>query len=122
MKELKDYIAKWNENEGKKEVNNKEFIANFIGFIKSKGKDHFEFNGDNDYCGHTAIVYDDNPKYCYHGTMAFEFAYSATFVKVFNANHNGFWVPEFIDLQGGDAAPILAMLHEKFTQWGGFSV
>tara|TARA_R110000823_G_C15881781_1_gene495139 strand:+ start:798 stop:1169 length:372 start_codon:yes stop_codon:yes gene_type:complete len=119
---MKKYLAEWEEAESPKPVNNVKFIADFIEFMKSRDSDHYEFEGDNDYCGCTAIIWDENPRYCMGRSMYFEFAYSNDFVKVFTGNHNGFWVPEYISLKGDDAQPILKILQDKFNQWGGFSV
>jgi len=117
---MKEYLDWWHKQEGQKPVNDKQFINDFIEFMKSKDKDHYEFDGENYYCGFTAIVYDENPNYCMGRSLAFEFAYNKDFVKVFTANHNGFWTPEYIDLKGDDANPILAVLKDKFMSWGAF--
>lgn len=100
--------------------NNKEFIADFIAFMKSKDVSHYEFEGDNDYCGFTALIHDIPPRYCYGRNVSFEFAYDKDFVKIFTANHNGFWVPEYISLKCDEAKPILDILFERFKEWGGF--
>ena len=118
---LKEYIEKWHKIDGEKPCNEKEFISAFIEFIKSKDKDHFEFDGENHYCGFTATVYDENPNYCMGRTMAFEFAYDKDFVKVFTAAHNGFWTPEYINLKGDDAKEILGVLKYQLIQWAGFA-
>lgn len=117
---MKKYLEEWEKEESPKSVNNEKFIADFMEFMKSRDGDHYEFTGENSYCGHTAIIYDENPNYCMGRTLAFEFAYGIDFVKVFTADHNGFWTPEYISLKGGNAAPILAILFEKYKQWGGF--
>lgn len=118
---MKKYLAEWEKAESPKPANNEKFIADFIEFMKSRDSDHYEFDGENNYCGYTATIYDENPNYCMSRTLAFEFAYGIDFVKVFTANHNGFWVPEYINLRGGEAAPILTVLFDKYKQWGGFA-
>ncbi len=117
---MKEFIEKFNNTDGVKPVNDEKFISDFIEFMKSKDKDHYDFDGENHYCGFTAIVYDEEPTYCMGRTLAFEFAYDKDFVKVFTANHNGFWVPEYINLNGEDAKPILDVLKNKFLSWGAF--
>jgi len=117
---MKDYLDKWHKAESPKPVNDEKFIADFIDFMKDKPADHYEFTGENHYCGYTAVVYEDNPNYCMGRTLAFEFAYDSDFVKVFTANHNGFWTPEYISLKGDSAKPMLEILFEKYKSWGGF--
>lgn len=118
---IKEYLTKWEDADSPKPSNDKGFIKAFTEFLESKDKDHFKFDGENYYCGYTATVYEDDPRYCYGRTLTFEFAYGIDFVKVFTGAHGGFWVPEYIDLKGGDAVPILVILNKKFTQWGGFA-
>ena len=117
---LNAYIEQWSKIEPRP-VNNPDFINAFTEFLKSRDKDCFEFSGDNNYCGHTAIVYESYAPYCCNTVNTVELAYGKEFIKVFTANHNGFWVPEYISLSGAAAKPLLTILHEKFLQWGGFS-
>lgn len=35
--------------------------------------------------------------------------------------HNGFWVPEYIDLRGVESEAIVKIIKEKFISWGGFN-
>jgi hypothetical protein len=119
---IKEYLKTWDASPSPKPCNDPEFIAGFLEFMRERDCEHYEFTGDNGYCGHTAIIYDIHPQYSYGRQMAFELAYGAGFTKVFTAHHNGFWVPEYISLKGGEAAPIISILHEKFIQWGGFAV
>jgi hypothetical protein len=118
---LKEYIEKWDKLEGEKPSNEKEFISAFIEFMKARDSDYYEFEGDNGYCGCTAIIWDENPNYCMGRSMYFEFAYGKDFVKVFNGNHNGFWVPEYINLKGDDAKEILGILKFELIRWAGFA-
>jgi len=118
---IKEYIEKWNNLPSPKPENDKRFINDFIEFMQSKDKNHYEFEGENYYCGFTATLYETEPQYSYGRVLAFEFAYGQDFVKVFTANHNGFWVPEYINLKGGEAAPILGILHHKLIEWAGFN-
>ena len=117
-----DEIARFETGGNPKTNNRPEFIAAFIEYMNGKGADNYEFTGDNGYCGYTARLYDVHPRYSFSRTMAFEFAYGVDFVKVFTAYHDGFWVPEYINLKGGEAAPILNVLNGKFMRWGGFSI
>jgi hypothetical protein len=102
--------------------NNEEFVKKFIEFIKSTTYDQWQFKGINGYCGYTALVA-NCPFHLRHFAetgMLFEIAYGEDFVKVFNGNNNGFWVPEYIDLKGKDSVKILNILKSKFLEWGGF--
>lgn len=121
MKTIEDYLKHWESIEGTKPVNDDTFIELFIEFMRSKDKDHYEFTGENHYCGNTAIIHDVEPQYCLGKTnIGFEFAYSKDFVKVFTSEHQGFWSPEYISLEGFEAKQILHILEMKFLEWGGF--
>jgi hypothetical protein len=119
---IEEYLKTWDEAPAPKPSNDPEFVTAFIEYMKDKSADDYEFTGDNGYCGHTAILYDVHPRYSFSRAMAFEFAYGVDFVKVFTAYHDGFWVPEYISLKGGEAAPIIGILNEKFVRWGGFAL
>ena len=119
---IEDYLKTWNEAENPKPCNDPVFIKMFVEFIGDRGSDHFEFSGDNGYCGYTAVVYEEDPRFSWGRGISFEFAYGLDFVKVFTAQHCGYWVPEYINLQGGEAATIIGILNEKFIRWGGFAV
>lgn len=119
---LKEYIEEWNAIEGGKPENDEKFISDLMEFMRACDSGHYGFTGNNDYCGHTAILNEVDYRYSFSSNfMSLEFAYGADFVKVFAGNHNGFWVPEYIDLRGDDAAPLLALLKDAFDRWGGFS-
>jgi len=103
------------------------FIEHFTEWLASLTPDCFEFEGNNDYCGFTVQVYKSNPKYCWTvDNHLFEISYSgehqdlSKLVKVYRANHNGFWVPEYIDLIGDDCDEILSIIKNNLEQWGGF--
>lgn len=119
---IKEYLKAWDESPSPKPCNDPEFIAAFLEFMHERDAEHYEFTGDNGYCGHTAKIYDIPPQYSFCRQMAFEFAYSVDFVNVFTAYHSGFWVPGYISLEGKKAAPIISLLNEKFIQWGGFAI
>lgn len=124
LERIKAYIKQWDLEEGIKPKNDSAFIADFISYLQSRNSDHLEFEGDNDYCGHTAIIHEMDymgRSWSSSDNLKLELAYGVDFVKVFTGNHNGFWVPEYINLKGGDAAPIIAALWIKFGEWGGFT-
>ena len=112
---IEEYIKKWDGFSGEKPINDPEFISLFIDFIKDKAGEYFEFEGDNGYCGHTALVYEVPIAHAFTRVMGFEFAYGLDFVKVFTAYHEGFWVPEYISLTGNEAKPILSILNKKIN-------
>jgi hypothetical protein len=114
-----EYLRKWISSNSLKVANNEEFIKHFISYMSVRDRTYFDFTGENNYCGNTAVVFDQDPIWS-RNNVAFEFAYGKDFVKVFNANNNGFWVPELINLRGEDAQPILAILKEKLLEWSGF--
>lgn len=123
MKTIEEYLKYWDSVDGLKPQNEEIFIKLFVEFMKNKDAEHYEFHGDNDYCGYTAIVYDIIPRHAFGSdNFGFEFAYSEDeeFVKVFTSYHRGFWSPEYIDLKGEEAQDILSILKSKFVEWGGF--
>ena len=120
IERIKDYVENWNSQESPKESNNKIFIADFTSWIKTLDKDHWSFSGENYYCGFTATV-NEYPLSIPVCGIGFEFAYRrADFVKVFTDNHNGYYVPEYIDVQSHDAVELLEVIKSKFNEWGGF--
>jgi len=117
---MNTYLENWEEQDSPKPCNDEEFIKEFIAFMKSKDSDHYEFTGDNGYCGHTAALYEVPVSHNFGRCMAFEFAYGEGFVKVFTAYHSGFWTPEYINLSGEEAKEILEILQQKGVEWLGF--
>lgn len=117
--DIEKYLEEWQKSESPKEQNNPKFIRGFTNYIKSKDADHWDFSGENGYCGYTATVLD-----CFNGyswsSLDSEFAYGKDFIKVFTAHHHGFWSPEYINLSGEEAKEILDILHQKLIAWGGF--
>tara|TARA_R110002126_G_scaffold109171_1_gene246127 strand:+ start:136 stop:501 length:366 start_codon:yes stop_codon:yes gene_type:complete len=119
MEYLKNYIIEWNKEEGVKPQNDTKFIAEFVEFAKNADPDQWEFDGENDYCGHTATV-SEHPLYLHISGLGFEFAYGAGFVKVFTSAHCGYWTPEYIKLTGDNAKELLLIIKEKLNSWAGF--
>jgi len=110
-----------------KPKNDQQFIEEFTGWLSSLTPSCFEFEGDNGYCGFTIQVYKECPKYSWDiNNHAFEISYSGEhqglckLVKVYTPNHNGFWVPEYIDLTGDECDKILDIIKTNLEQWGGF--
>lgn len=118
------YIEEWHKIDGVKPINDPTFIANFTKFLKNNPKEYFEFKGDNNYCDHTVVVHTYEPSFTYFRSQpdmdTFEIAYDCNFIKVFTANHNGNYVPEYISLHGEAAQELLTILKDKLLQWGGF--
>jgi len=119
MKYINNYINIWNEENNPHEANDPQFIAEFTAFAKNSGSDQWEFEGDNGYCGHTALLH-EHPAYLPVLGVGFEFAYGKDFIKVFTNMHHGFWSPEYINLAGDDAAELLAIIKDKLNSWAGF--
>lgn len=119
---IKYYIEKWNDFELKPK-NEPDFLKPFTAWARIQKRDNWEFTGENGYCGYTASVC-DGPygfrSWNSNHDLEFEFAYGRGFVKVFTANHNGFWVPEYLDLRGEEASELLEILKNKALLWAGF--
>jgi hypothetical protein len=119
MEYLKKYIEKWRK-EKLKPCNEVEFIE---GFIKMLNSDEYlldcEFDGDGAYFGKQIII-----AYCPHirgdRDLSFEIAYSNDKISVYTANHNGFWQPEYLKLESGQARfndvkePLFKVLYRFF--------
>ena len=123
IESLKQYIDKWDKEDLPKLENDKDFISDFVQFARESTFDHWEFLGVNGYCGYTALLHEFS---AYGGNYAlgliFEFAYSDEFVKVFTGKNNGFWVPEYIDLDGTDATELTDIVREKLNGWAGLPI
>lgn len=115
---IDDYLKEWKENEGPREKNNPDFILAFTEYMGDPQR-HYSFGGLNGYCGHTAYIADSYSPYEYY---QHELAFGPNFVKVFDAKNGGFWVPEYIDLDGFDAEIILNILKDKLLVWAGFKM
>ena len=113
------------------EKNDLEFIEHFTNWItETTENDNWEFEGENDYCGYTAQAHEIPARFNWNfydaerEDVSVEFAYGfhkgVGFVKVFTYHHNGFWVPEYIDLVGEEADTILNILKERTLSWNGF--
>ncbi len=118
MEYITEYIKNWN-TENPKPKNDLIFIAEFTEFARNSDFENWKFAGDNGYCGYTAFL-SEYPDYIPVSGLGFEFAYSKDFVKVFTDTHNGFWTPEYIDLSGVDAKPLIGVIKEKLNGWAGF--
>lgn len=108
FEQLTNYIKGWKECKSPKPRNEKEFIVLFIDFLKSCNSDiHFE-DRDIEFCGNGAyfgkqVRFIKNYTYTagdYY--LSFEIAYNRNHIRVYTANHNGFWTPEYLDLIEGD--------------------
>ena len=117
---IKQYLETW-ESRGRPK-NEPEFIEPFIEIIESASVENWHFDGEDYYCGWTAVCSDNLLYPVDLSAPGFEFAYSDDFVKVFTDRHKGFWAPEYIKLDTADdyGKKILDVLHKKFIEWGGF--
>lgn len=110
-----EYVDKWRAIDGKKPSNDKEFAYYFLEYMIKSDCSLWSFEGENHYCGWTAYLFEDDSRW--RNQFNFEFAYGDDFVKVFDANNDGYWVPEYIDLKGGDAGLMLVTLKRKLNEW-----
>lgn len=117
-----EYLKGWKSAGNPKPVNDESFYKLFVEFLKNQtNKDNFSFSGDNNYCGSTAVFDEDGFGYRV-GELVFEFAYGEDFIKIFTLKHDGFWVPEYINLKGAEAEELLSILYDKLIMWSGFKV
>lgn len=124
MEYIKEYIEMWNKEDHKPQ-NDGKFIAHFTEFAEGADLDHWDFDGENGYCGYTAALW-EHPRTIPVNGLTFEFAYGRDvaygrgFVKVFTGAHNGFWTPEYINLEGVVAKELLTIIERKLHGWAGF--
>lgn len=119
IERIKEYVAEWNKMDGVKPCNDPQFISDFIEFCKNSEKDQWGFSGENGYCGNTATI-SEFDRCGFSSGLEFEFAFGSNFVKVFTANHHGFWVPEYICFSNDQAKELLDIIKTKALEWAGF--
>jgi hypothetical protein len=108
------YIDKWNAIDGFKPANEKEFIDLFYKLFLDYDDRELEFNGEGSYFGKQVTLYPDSMYGKTHRNMRFEVSYNKERISVYSGNHNGFWVPEFINITKNEPegeALILAFLN-----------
>lgn len=99
---LKEYIRQWNANYGLKACNEKTFIDGFLNLINNYPDDReVEFQGEGAYFGKQIQLLPFTYYGRTDGLLNFECAYSKTELRVYSANHNGFWYPEFLRIELG---------------------
>jgi hypothetical protein len=100
--ELSDYVKAWkatDDNE-KKPCNEDVFIDGFIEYLKTiEEPADMRFCGTNDYGGLNVVVCKDE-NYYPDINLSFEVNYGRNvFIKVYKANHNGYWTPEYLSMK-----------------------
>ena len=101
---LEEYIRKWSSVDGIKPCNEQDFYELFTELLKSDLDDRdFEFDGDGSYFGkQVSLNVGSAYSWCFRNTLSFEIAYSNDRIKVYTGNHDGFWTPEYIDMDTSD--------------------
>lgn len=102
FKELEKYLKNWFNLQGIKPKNEPEFIENFIKFISPDNFENLQFNfdGDGSYFGKQISI--QMYSFRTNTSLMFEICYSPNKISVYNGNHNGFWTPEYIELEKGN--------------------
>lgn len=97
-KKLDDYVEYWKLQQVKP-VNEDKFFYPFLRFLDEFDEVRdFEFLGDGYYFGKVVML---KPGYTWGtGTnnLKFEITYSKSHIKVYSLNHNGYCVPEYLDI------------------------
>jgi hypothetical protein len=99
VQQLSNYVIKWIAIDGLKPSNEQEFFDLFIKLLEDYPDDReITFDGDGAYFGKQVTL----EPFSYHSRarreLRFEVAYSETTIRVYSANHEGFWYPEFISM------------------------
>lgn len=94
---LINYIRDWKNSPSPKPINDDVFLFHFIAWIKSeKNMLEFEFDGAGAYFGKQITISRFN-NYGYD-ILRFEIAYTNTIIKIYDGNNEGYWVPEYVDI------------------------
>jgi hypothetical protein len=107
FKQLSEYVSEWRTKD-LKPCNEKVFINEFIKLIDNYPDEReVTFDGDGSYFGKQVTL----EPFSFYGrsdrNLAYEVAYSNSTIRVYNADHHGFWNPEFISMDSS---------HEDFTR------
>jgi hypothetical protein len=100
---LMAYVDNWAAIDGLKPCNEEEFIVLFYKLLAGfPDEREVSFDGEGSYFGKQVTL----EPFSYYGRppsqLRFEVAYSHGSIRVYSANHNGFWYPEFIRMSKGD--------------------
>ena len=99
VQKLTDYIKSWDQAENPKPKNEDVFIDAFIYLLDNLEDDRdITFDGDNAYDGKQVTLALNRVYTTSEPIIYFEIAYGNDMVKVYTANHHGFWVPEYLRL------------------------
>lgn len=91
---LIDYIRDWQTKLSPKPCNEQEFIDLFLSYIASSDLE-FSFDGLGSYFGKQISIC----RYYYgYDVLSFEIAYDNDHIRIYDGNHNSFWVPEYVDI------------------------
>jgi hypothetical protein len=100
--ELRTYIDTWKAIESNRPSNEDAFITLFIAYLKSLDDSaDIEFEGEGSYFGRQIKVRKDSAYI--NRDPGFEISYCATIISVYRSDHEGYWVPEYLKLNQGDA-------------------
>lgn len=96
---LIDYVDNWHKIEGIKPSNEPLFVLEFVELLKNfPDEREITFDGEGAYFGKQVTI----EPFSFYGKsarqLAFEIAYSNDIIRVYNADHHGFWNPEFINM------------------------
>ena len=104
--ELKQYIQNWKQIDGVKPANEPVFIDGFIWLLNNIDDDReIDFHGEGSYFGKEIAINIDSWYGKGDRDLSFEIAYSGEQITVYDANHNGFWHPPYLEVKKG---------HERF--------
>lgn len=97
-KTFENYISDWLAIDNIKPKNEDFFIDNFILFIRGIDDcNDFQFEGDGSYFGKQVSITKDRP-YTHRQLLSFEICYNGNNISIYTGNHNGFWTPEFVNM------------------------
>lgn len=99
LETFKAYIQNWNKIEGVKPCNEDDFIAGFIMLLNSID-DHrdIDFDGEGSYFGKQISLCYGQGVWIADKDLSFEISYSKKQIRVYTKNHNGFWRPEYMNI------------------------
>ena len=99
MENLKEYIKNWIAIDGQKPCNEDLFVNEFIDLItKLDDERDISFDGEGSYFGKQITLHLNSGVWIGDPLIHFEIAYSQNQIRVYTANHHGFWNPEYLSM------------------------
>jgi len=99
MDNLREYIKNWIAIEGQKPENEEPFVNGFIELVANLNDERdVSFDGEGAYFGKQVRINLNSGVWIGDPLINFEIAYSEDQIRVYTANHHGYWNPEYLSM------------------------